>query len=192
MKNMYLLRIIVAIAAIGLFSAGCDDKETTAVIANAYPTTGDGGFDSAKSVGVYKGWWLVTVFTDPVAAGAQSDPHRVVSGNDAAYVILAPGWDPASGTTPSVLIPAKSNGAIGVAKGDQLTITIDDAHFTGNCATGHPLAQIDADFITENIFPGDFAGMTYDAATCTLTPIPEDAGDDSGTFSDAGTSDDAD
>jgi len=182
MKSMYPLRIssILAIAAFAGISAGCSDQETTAVIVNGYPTTADGGFDSAKSIAVYKGWWLVTVFTDPVAAGTDSDPHRVVSGNDAAYVILAPGWDPTSGTTPTVLVPAKTNGPIAVSKGDVLSINVDDAHVTGNCATGHPLAQADADFITQSIFPGDFTGFTYDAATCTLTPIPADAGADAG------------
>ena len=180
MKQLFLCIIFGSALALG-----CDDTETTAVVDNGYPTTSDGGFDPAKSITIYRAWWLVTVFTDPIAAGAASDSHRVVSGSDAAYVILAPGWDPNSGEPPTVLIPAKTNGAISVSKGDVLHITVDDAHVAGNCAAGHPLAQADADFITQNIFPGDFAGTTYDAATCTLAMASKDAGAQASDASDA-------
>ncbi len=171
MKPLSISLILAAIAIVSL--VGCDDTETTAVVDNAYPTSADGGVDPLNSIVVYRGWWLVTVFADPIAAGATSDAHRVVDGLDTAYFVLAPGWDPASGIEPTVLIPAKTNTAIGVSRGDELHITVDDAHVTGNCVAKHPLSQADADFITKNIFPAEFAGFTYDAATCTLAPISD-------------------
>ena len=79
------------------------------------------------------------------------------------------------------MIPAKTNGPISVDKGNVLHITVDDAHVVGNCAAGHLLAQADADFITQNIFPGEFAGMTYDAAACSLVPILDAGSSDAGT-----------
>jgi hypothetical protein len=171
---MKLLSIAAILAGFAIASlAGCDDTETTAVIDNAYPTLADGGNDPPNSIAVYRGWWLVTVFADPIAAGTSSDPHRVVNGLDSAYLVLAPGWDPASGTTPQKLIPAKTKTAIGVSKGDVLHITANDENLIGNCAAKQPLTQADADFITQNIFPEEFAGFTYDAATCTLTPISD-------------------
>jgi hypothetical protein len=64
-----------------------------------------------------------------------------------------------------------------VSLGDTLHIPVDDATFTGNCAAGSFLTQAQADFITREVFPGDFASRSYDAATCTTTPIG-DAGAD--------------
>ena len=32
--------------------------------------------------------------------------------------------------------------------------------------------------MTQRIFPGDFANVTYDAATCIATPLAADAGED--------------
>jgi hypothetical protein len=175
--------LIFAAVCASMLAAGCDDTEATAVVDNAYPTLADGGIDPLNSITVVRGWWLVTVFTDPIAAGTSSDSHRVVNGLDSAYLVLAPGWDPRSGEPPTHLIPAKTKTAIGVSKGDVLHITANDENLVGNCAAKQPLTQTDADFITQNIFPNEFAGFTYDAATCTLTPISD------GGISDASSSD---
>ena len=49
----------------------------------------------------------------------------------------------------------------------------------GSCAAHQSLPQEDADFITERIFPGEFANVLYDAKTCTSSPKPvPDAGAD--------------
>jgi hypothetical protein len=56
-----------------------------------------------------------------------------------------------------------------------LHISVDDATFVGNCATGSFLSQDQANLITQRVFPDDFAALRYDAANCTTAPI-----DDSG------------
>jgi hypothetical protein len=53
-----------------------------------------------------------------------------------------------------------------------LTITVDDTAFIGNCAAGTFLAQTEADFVTQRVFAQTFAGLHYDAATCTTTGAP--------------------
>jgi hypothetical protein len=55
--------------------------------------------------------------------------------------------------------------------GETLHIPVDDRAFIGNCASGSFLSQAQADFITQLIFPSDFASLRYDAASCTTTPI---------------------
>lgn len=180
MKRISLLPLFVLLCVMATATSACDDAETTAQVDNTYPTTADGGFDSTKSIAVYRAWWLVTVFADPIAAGTSSDAHRVVSGTDSAYYLLAPGWDPSSGAAPTVLVAAKSNDAVHVDRGKGLHLTVDDAHVTGNCAAGHPLSQADADYITRNIFAGEFAGFSCDAASCTMIPDPTDGGADGG------------
>ena len=44
---------------------------------------------------------------------------------------------------------------------------ISDQSFTGHCGANTPLAQDDADYIAQRIFPGEFGGLVYDAKTCT-------------------------
>jgi hypothetical protein len=65
-----------------------------------------------------------------------------------------------------------------VARGDTLNIQVSDSTFDGNCAAGKPLSQADADQITQEIFPDEFAGMRYEARTCTLTVISPEGGPD--------------
>ncbi len=150
--------------------AGCDTSEPTfAALRNEYPPASDAG--AADSMPVYRGWWSVVQFPDPVPAGQVSDQVRVVPGSDYAYGLLAPGWDPASGTQPSSLVPLRSAQKISVARGDTLTFVVADDATVGNCAAGKPLAQADADFITQRIFPGPFADLTYDAANCVAYPV---------------------
>ncbi|HEX7667629.1 MAG TPA: hypothetical protein VF407_24040 [Polyangiaceae bacterium] len=175
-------RVLLLLSALSLLplASACDDQETTAIVDNGYPTLDDGGLDPQKSITVYRAWWLVSVFADPVAAGASSSANRVVPGQDTAYFLLAPGWDPASSDPPTNLVVAKSNDVLKIDKDNALHIAVDDDHVTGNCATGHPLTQADADKITTTIFAGEFEGFTYDAATCTMSAIAsdEDAGSD--------------
>jgi len=126
-------------------------------------------------------YWLNVSFQgQPLAPGAASDPQTAVpaSADNRAYVVLAPGWDPASGTPPARFVVMQSRAGYEVGLGDTLHIAVDDANFDGNCAAGSHLSQADADFLTQIVFPRDFAGAQYDAATCTTTPPTGDAGAD--------------
>lgn len=164
MKDSFTASMLVLCAS--LLSACETSDATQAVFDNQYPVT-----DAAAvgSVVIYKGWWSVAELRDPVAAGSESDPLRVVKGTDYAYALLAIDWDPASGTTPEMLLPVRTNAKLTADRGDTLHIGISDLTVLGNCLTGKPLSQEDADFITQRIFPGEFAGQGYDAATCTVT-----------------------
>ena len=66
-----------------------------------------------------------------------------------------------------------------------ITDVVSDATFFGSCDAKQALSQGDADFITQRIFPGDFAKMIYDAKTCSSTPAP-DAGASAAGDADAG------
>lgn len=163
-----------------LATTGCEtETATNAVVADSYPAVLDGG-DPSTQMTVYKVWWVTTSFLDPVAPGAESDAQRTVPAVDYAYALLAPGWDPTSSTPPTVLIPLRSADKLGVDRGDTLRIDVSDATFLGNCAGSKALSQADADFITQSIFPGAFAAVTYDAKTCTATVLPPDGGTDGG------------
>jgi hypothetical protein len=158
-------RAFVLTAALAL--AACDTSDpTSAVVDNAYP---------APTV-VYKVWWSVTLFADPVAAGAESDANRVVPGSDYAYALLAPNGDPTSSTPPATLIPVRTKGPLAVARGDTLHIAISDATVDGDCVAGSHLSHDEAQFIVQRIFPGEFAGADYDETTCTTTPRTSDGG----------------
>ena len=157
-------RLIIAFAFVALASCETEDP-TMAVVADAYPAVGDAG--AAGEVSVYKAWWSTTLVADPVAPGGESPAQRAVPASDYAYALLAPGWDPSSGAPPSRLVAVRSTTKLSVGRGDTLRIAVSPESFDGDCAAGKPLAQDDADFITQRIFPGDFAGVTYDAKTCT-------------------------
>ena len=160
---------VLACALCSPWLAGCSTSEpTSAVLSNRYPAASHAG--SADSMPVYRGWWSVAQFPYPVAAGRTSDPVRVVEGTDYAYALLAPGWDPASSNTPATLVPVRSAQKIGVARGDLLTFVVAADVTSGDCAAGKPLAQEDADFITQRIFPGAFAEQSYDASQCRTYP----------------------
>jgi hypothetical protein len=157
--------------AIPLFAAlvACDTEDaTTAVVANDYPAAADGG--TSDAVVVYRAWWVTTLFASSVSPGASSATERTVPGEDHAYALLAPGWDPSSTTPPTRLVPVRSATKLTVDRGATLNVVVNPVTFVGNCANGTPLSQDDADFITTRIFPGPFAGHHYDAATCTLSP----------------------
>jgi hypothetical protein len=174
---------LVALLAVAAL-AGCETADpTTAVVENGYSPAVDA--DPSAGVTVYKAWWSVALFADPVAVGQTSAPVRVVPGTDLAYALLAPGWNPASRSKPTVLIPVQTAQKMSVDRGDTLHILFADGTAIGNCAFGSPLSTEDAAFIVERIFPGDFAGVAYDPATCSATPIadagvvgPSDGGSD--------------
>ncbi len=178
---MNTTRIVATVCALCVSLAlGCNTSDpTSAVLSNDYPNASDSS--PADSVVVYKGWWAVAQFPDPVAPGQVSDPVRVVQGADYGYALLAPGWDPASWTAPERLIPIRSAQKLSVARGDTLNFAISDATTLGNCAGGKPLDQQDSDFITQRIFPQEFAGLDYDASQCTVVPTAEGAGGAGGT-----------
>lgn len=176
--------VVATLLVASSFAGACKTEDPSRVaIENAYPAPSTG---SAPANVVYHAWWSATYFAHPVAPGATSEEERAVPATDTAYVVLAPGWDPSSGMLPTSLVALKSKTPLSIGRGDLLTIRVSDELFTGNCAAQQPLAQDDADFVTQRIFPGDFEGYTYDAKTCTLTaagadasaPAPADAGSD--------------
>ena len=167
---------------------GCEgETPTSAVVQNSFQVVPDAG-NPPSGVTIYRTWYFTTAFVDPVAPGSSSDTQRTVPATDYVYAVLAPGWDPTSAPAPTTLIPVRSKAKLSVARGDTLMIDVSDATFDGNCARGSRLSQDDADFITQRIFPGQFASVTYDAKTCTATPVPADGGDasEAGPGTDAG------
>ncbi|HZU85451.1 MAG TPA: hypothetical protein VE987_21115 [Polyangiaceae bacterium] len=151
-------------------TAGCDTPNTLVVLDNRYPAA------AAAPLVVYRAAWQAVSFTDPVPPGMSSEPQSTVAASDnTAYVLLAPGWAPASSTTPASLVVLQSRGGFAVHLDQTLHIPVDDANFAGNCASGSLLSQAQADFVTGLVFPTDFAGLRYDAATCTTTPASDGA-----------------
>ena len=166
MKTLVCLLALTAAAPL----SGCDDTASTVVVTNAYPA------DAPAPMMVFKVWWTTTLVADPVAPGTSSASERTVPGDDFAYALLAPGWTSEGGAPPPALMAARSADELSVARGDRLEIVVSDGRFIGNCAAGKPLDAATAALIVESIFPGDFAGTTYDAATCVTTPVSADAG----------------
>src|SRR6186713_2891703 len=89
-----------------LISACNTSEPTSAVLSNEYPQLN--GATSLDSMPVYKGWWEVAQFPEPVLAGQVSDPVRIVPGSAYGYALLAPGWNTTSGSPPTALIPLRS------------------------------------------------------------------------------------
>ena len=127
---------------------------------------------------IYRAFWHSASVQDPVAPGSSSAPLDTVPASEqTAYVLLAPGWDPASATPPTSLVVLQSRQDYAVNLNETLEIPVDDGAFDGDCAAGSILTQAQADVITRFVFPNDFAMLGYDAATCTTTQIG-DAGAD--------------
>jgi hypothetical protein len=148
-------------ALIALLLFACDQGPQTAVV-----------LDNESAAPVYRAHWEAVSF-EGVPPGSSSGPQPTVPASPSdVYVVLAPGWDPASGATPASFVVLKSVGPSGVNYDDTLHITVDDTTFIGNCAAKSYLPQADADFITQLVFPKDFAQRRYDATTCTTTPAP--------------------
>ena len=155
------LLAIAATAALGF--GACNDTPTTAVVTN--------GFAVTTPVTVYKLWWLETLFPDALAPGAASVVQRTIPGSDFAYGLLAPGWSAADGP-PQNLVAIKSAAKLTAYEHQLLRIIVADTTFTGDCAAGSALTADDASLITTQIFPAEFAGATYDPATCSTTVSP--------------------
>jgi hypothetical protein len=160
-------------------NTGCETGNPThAIVANAYPAVAqDGGVSDGFTV--YRLWWTTTLFHVPIVPGMTSAQQRVVNDRDYAYALIARDWDVTSHTRPEYLLAMRSNSQLSVDRGQTLHIRVDDQTFLGNCAVDQPLSQDDADFITQRIFPGDFAGLTYDAASCETSPLAADGGEGS-------------
>jgi hypothetical protein len=177
---MKIWKIVARTWALFLLASACNTAEpTSAVLSNEYSPADKA--DRADSMPVYKGWWAVAQFPEPVAAGQVSNPVRVVPGSDYGYALLAPGWDATSDTPPTTLIPLRSTQKLGVGRGELLTFVVSDQATLGDCRAGMPLTQEDADYITRRVFPGEFATLAYDAESCTSSPVAGDEGDAGGT-----------
>lgn len=167
---MYLMRSVPALALCALFSPfaiGCDTPSTSVAIDNDYPMTTTG------ALVIYRALWQAVSFTTPIPPGSASDPQSTVAASaNTAYVVLAPGWDPAvdgGPSKPTSFIVLQSQSGFEVHLNNTLHIPVDDMTFVGHCAAGSFLSQDQADFITQRVFANDFAGLSYDAATCTTT-----------------------
>lgn len=161
----------LALALCALFIApvatGCDSPNTNVVLDNAYPPS------ATDALLVYRGFWQAVPFETPLLPGTSSEPQSTVPASaNTAYVLLAPGWDPAASSPPRAFVVLQSRDGFGVHLDDTLHIPVDDATFMGNCAVGSFLSQSQADFITQRVFAADFAGLRYEAATCTITGVP--------------------
>jgi hypothetical protein len=185
--------LLAAALAAGEALVACDtETATTCLVENGYPAVPPEG-PSANQTIVYRAWWVATYYAEPVPGGASSTEERAVPAIDFAYALLAPGWDPASAAPPSKLIVVKSKAPLGIARGETLRIVVSDQSFAGSCAAQQPLVQAEIDFITQSIFPGEFAGATYDARTCTTILAAPNGGasaeSDGGAASEAGPGD---
>jgi len=155
----------VGAGTVALIACACDSPATQVIFENDYATT------SANVV--YEARWEATTLAAPLAPGESSDPQSsVFASSNAAYVVLAPGWDPSSGAAPTSFVVLESRAGYALDFDDTLRISVDDASFAGNCATGSMLSQDDADFLTQRVFAQTFTGLHYDASTCTTTPSP--------------------
>jgi hypothetical protein len=162
---------IVPFAIGALVALGCGAPRTLVVFDNDYAAS------PTDAKVVYRVTWQAVALQDPIVPGASSDPQSTIAASEnAAYAVLAPGWDPASGTVPSSLVVLQSREGFAVHLNNTLRIAIDDATFIGNCAAGSPLSQDQADFITQLVFPDVFTSLHYDAATCSITPIGDASG----------------
>jgi len=156
--------------ALALLATGCDNKPaTSAVLDNEYPPS------PATPLVVYRAIWQAVSFEQPVVPGSSSDAEETVPASDnTAYALLAPGWD-AGTAAPTSFVVLESRNGFAVHLNETLHIPVDDQTFSGNCMAGSFLSQPQADLITQLVFSGDFANMSYEAASCTTTAT-DDAG----------------
>jgi hypothetical protein len=164
MRFIEPLRAVSLCALVAFSATGCDSPNTNVVLDNRYPPS------TTDALVVYHAFWQAVSFTTPIRPGASSDPQNTVAASaNTAYVLLAPGWDPTQSTSPPSLIVLSSQTGFDVHVNQTLRIPVDDSTFVGNCAAGRFLPQDQADFITQRVFASDFAGRSYDAATCTTS-----------------------
>jgi hypothetical protein len=167
--------IALSFLATALPATGCanvDTPYTYVVVDNNYPPY------APVPLVVYQAYWQAVAFTTPVPPTSSSAPLNTVPASDnTAWVVLAPGWDASGASPPTSFIVMQSRSGFAVHLNDTLHIPVDDADFEGNCATGSPLSQSQADFITQLVFPTLFQGLQYDATTCTTTPVGDAGGE---------------
>jgi hypothetical protein len=155
----------LAAAGAATVAGGCVPYSTNVVIENRYTSA------TPAPLVIYRAAWHAIAFKEPIAPGTSSAAEVTLpASSNTAYVLVAPGWDPASATKPTKLVVLQSRDGFEVHLDTTLHIPVDDTTFAGNCAAGSRLSQADADVLTRLVFPGDFAGVTYDAATCTMIP----------------------
>jgi hypothetical protein len=167
-------RLAVSLCAlVASGAAACDAPNTRVVLDNDYPPSTSG------ALVVYRAFWQAVSFSAPVLPGSSSALESTVAASEnTAWAVLAPGWDPAGAATdggapdPASLIVLESRAGFAVQLNQTLHIPVDDTSFAGRCAAGSRLAQDQADLATQQIFAGLFAGLQYDAATCTSTGGP--------------------
>jgi hypothetical protein len=165
--------VMSAALSLAAFAVGCDQEpDTTVVLDNHYPSSG------TTPLVIYRAYWQAAAFQDPVAPGGSSDAQSTVPASNTAYVLLAPGWDPDGSAPPTSFVVMQSRDELAVPLNGRLHIPVDDTTFIGNCDAGSSLSQTQADFIrtrifTENIFPDASLSFSYDALTCTTTPIAD-------------------
>ena len=160
---MSAVRVLAALL-VAVFAPGCDTPHTSVVLDNDYPPS------RTNALVVYRAAWQAVSFGIPVPPGSSSAPQSTVPASDnTAYVVLAPGWDPASTAAPSSFVVLQSRNGFAVDLDDTLHIPVDDETFIGRCAGGSFLTQAQADFITRLVFPSDFATLRYDASRCRTT-----------------------
>ncbi|HEY3252349.1 MAG TPA: hypothetical protein VGJ91_00290, partial [Polyangiaceae bacterium] len=70
----------------------------------------------------------------------------------------------------------RSTHELDVDRGELLTFVVSEQATVGDCRAGKALAQEDADYITQRIFPAEFAELSYDAASCTTSPAASGEG----------------
>jgi hypothetical protein len=160
------VKVVASGLSVALCAAGCDAPPSTGVeLENKYPPS------PTSPLVVYDAYWQAVSFRDaPLPPGSSSPPQVTVPCSaNTAYVVLAPGWDPTSATPPTSFIVLESRDGFGVDLGSTLDIPVDDSTFVGNCAAGSFLTQAQADFITQRVFPDDFATLSYSAANCVTT-----------------------
>jgi hypothetical protein len=167
MRRIFSLQAVLFALLVAPCLSGCDTPSTTVVVENDYrPSTTD-------AFVIYRAFWQAVSFDTPLVPGTSSAPKDTVAASaNEAYVLLAPGWDPTSATAPTRFIVLQSVQGFDVHFNSRLRIPVDDVTFAGNCTSGTPLGQAEADFITERVFAADFAGLQYDATTCTTTGAP--------------------
>jgi hypothetical protein len=156
--------MVALLAQIALACEPASNASTFVVLDNDYA--------AASGLVIYQAFWQAVSFQAPIVPGSSSDPQSTVPASaNSAWVVLAPGWDPTSTTSPTTFVVLQSKQGYGVDVSNTVDIPVNDATFAGNCANGSFLTQSQADFITQIVFSGIFGGLQYDAATCTTTPI---------------------
>jgi hypothetical protein len=163
-KSSTVIKILVWLATVP-FVFGCSGPTSTHVVL-------ENNYSAASGLVVYQAVWQAVSFQAAIPPASASDPQTTISASpNTAYVVLAPGWDPTSSTPPTTFVVLQSQEpGFEVGLNNVLYIPVDDAHFIGNCTSGSTLSQAQTNFITQIVFQGIFAGLSYSAATCTTTP----------------------